>query len=275
MFRSIFFIVLFISLVACSNEPKTIQTHSEKNSTIVSKEEPSSDLEQKDEEAEDKDTTGKENEDIKLPTYSINSTTFRIESDEEKEFPIALLTFDDAPRNPEVVFSLLDTLDTYSAKSIWFVNGIQLVDSNGEIDEMKSKLLLEIKNRGHLIGNHTYDHKNMKNLTREQVKEDLEKTNKIIFEITGEYPEFFRHPFGSYNDTSVEVVDDLDMQHMNWSVGSLDWEYKDPNKIVEQTLSTMHDGANILFHDLPQTADALDSILKQLKKENYEFVLPL
>lgn len=64
------------------------------------------------------------------------------------------------------------------------------------------------------------------------------------------------------------------MQTMNWSVGSLDWEYKDPDKVVEQVVSTIHSGGNILMHDIPIQAKALEPILKKLTEMGYKFVLP-
>ncbi|MDQ0168157.1 polysaccharide deacetylase family protein, partial [Bacillus horti] len=81
-------------------------------------------------------------------------------------------------------------------------------------------------------------------------------------------------PFGQNSDVSLEIIREEGMQTMNWSNGSLDWELKQPEEIVEQVLSNMKNGDNILFHDKTITAEALEPILKELKAQGYKFVVP-
>lgn len=101
-----------------------------------------------------------EETDVQAKRYKVNSKNYRIysadpeasetneenEADEEK---IVLLTFDDTP-TAEATYQILDILDKYKAKALFFVNG--------HYAEPNLDTLLEIKNRGHLIGNHTWWH---------------------------------------------------------------------------------------------------------------------
>lgn len=209
--------------------------------------------------------------------YYVDTTHFRIHSmDPSAQEKIALLTFDDGPKG-EVTMDILDILDRYDAKSIWFINGFNYgwdYQPSPTKAEQFRKLVKEIHDRGHIIGNHTWSHENLRKISAEKQKQEVLSMNELIMSITGEKTKYFRPPFGAYTDFQKEVIKQEGMQTMNWSVGSLDWEYKDPDKVIQQVISTMHNGGNILMHDLPVEAEALDTILKKLKELDYQFVLP-
>ncbi|MBO8163042.1 MAG: polysaccharide deacetylase family protein [Brevibacillus sp.] len=213
-------------------------------------------------------------------TYTINPRTYTIVNPQQPDEKIALLTFDDGPSG-ESTLQLLDVLDRHQVKSIWFVNGLQLAtkqkDGTFTIKPEKADLLKEIRKRGHLVGNHTWWHENLRKLPPARQREEILSTSEIIEAILGESPRFFRPPFGAYTDISQEVCSETGMQSINWSVGSLDWDpkvYKQPGAISRQVLNHMHPGGNILFHDRTWTAKELDDVLGQLTKKGYRFVLP-
>ncbi|UFJ42816.1 polysaccharide deacetylase family protein [Brevibacillus humidisoli] len=212
--------------------------------------------------------------------YIINPTNYTIVNQDLPEDKIVLLTFDDGPTG-EATMDLLDVLDRHQAKSIWFVNGLQLAtkkeDGSFTIKEEKAALLKEIHKRGHLIGNHTWWHENLRKLPPERQQEEILSTSAVIEQIIGEKPKYFRPPFGAYTDVSKTVCAQQGMQSMNWSVGSLDWDaavYKHPGQITQQVLSNVHRGGNILFHDRTWTAQELDNVLSGLTKAGYRFVIP-
>lgn len=209
--------------------------------------------------------------------YYVDTKHFKIHPLEEHgNKKIALLTFDDGPKG-EVTLQILDILDKFNAKSIWFINGFNYgwdYKPNPKKEETFVSLVKEIHQRGHLVANHTWEHENLRKLSPEKQKKEITSMNDLIEQITGEKPKFFRPPFGAYSDVQKQIMTEENMQWMNWSVGSLDWEHKDPNEIVKQVVSTMHEGGNILMHDLPVTAEALEPILKELTDMGYQFVLP-
>jgi peptidoglycan/xylan/chitin deacetylase (PgdA/CDA1 family) len=96
-----------------------------------------------------------------------------------------MLTFDDGP-HPDYTPRILDILDQHQVKAIFFVVG-QEVDHNATIVE-------EIHQRGHLLGNHTYSHRNVTTIPRETLLEELAATDALIENITGYNPAFFRPP---------------------------------------------------------------------------------
>ncbi|WP_164984946.1 polysaccharide deacetylase family protein [Ammoniphilus sp. CFH 90114] len=209
--------------------------------------------------------------------YHVDTKHFMIHSSEESNNQkIALLTFDDGPKG-QVTMKILDTLDKYNAKSIWFVNGFNYgwdYKPSPQKEQQFNSLIQEIHNRGHIVANHTWEHGNLRKQSPEKQRKEITSMNELLENITGEKPRYFRPPFGAYSDIQKQVMKEENMQWMNWSVGSLDWEYKDPEKVVDQVLSNMHNGANILMHDFPVTAEALDPLLKELTEQGYHFVLP-
>ncbi|UVI32362.1 polysaccharide deacetylase family protein [Paenibacillus spongiae] len=182
---------------------------------------------------------------------------------------VVLLTFDDGPKDDAMLTSMLDTLDKHKAKAIFFVNGYR-VKKNPE-------LLTKIADRGQTIGNHSWDHIDLKKETSASVMKQVGDVQKIVKDTVGKAPVFFRPPFGSGGDEVKKIVKNHGMLFMTWSNGSLDWDKstKDkPDKVIENVLEQLHPGANILMHELPWTAEALDSLLTKLEQKGYGFIDP-
>jgi len=264
---SVFYLSLFLLLLlisACS-----------KNSTPV--EQPDSSSQAASIPLEKKEPAQKDPPKVEKPQYYVDNKNFRIHSkNQSSEEKIALLTFDDGPKG-EVTTEILDILDRYQAKSIWFISGFNYgwdyKPSSSKAEQFKA-LVKEIHDRGHIIANHTWSHENLRKIPPEKQKQEILSMNELLEVITGEKVQYFRPPFGAYTDFQKQLMKDEGMQSMNWSVGSLDWEHKDPEKVIDQVVSTIHNGGNILMHDLPVEAKALDTILKKLTELGYKFVLP-
>lgn len=200
--------------------------------------------------------------------YYVNNNYYIKPVNPDDPTKVALLTFDDAPQG-KFTTEILDILDKYEIKAIFFVNGHYAVKNKD--------LLKEIYERGHIIGNHTWWHENLKKIDKEKTMEEIIEVNNLVEEVTGERPAYFRPPFGIMSDYAKEVVAKEQMQRMNWSLGSLDWEYPNPEeskKVVEQVINNIQSGSNILMHDKEVTALALDEILSTLLKQGFSFILP-
>ncbi|KIL34862.1 xylanase deacetylase [Cohnella kolymensis] len=186
---------------------------------------------------------------------------------------VVLLTFDDGPKDKLTLTLLLDTLDKHNAKAIFFVNGYRV--------KAHPELLKEIDNRKQVIGNHSWDHINLKKEKPAKIKQQLESVQTIVKEVTGKTPVFFRPPFGSANASVHQIAKDNSMLFMTWSNGSLDWDLgrkvKDsdkPKAVIKNVMEQLHDGSNILMHELPWTAAAMDELLTALENKGYSFVDP-
>lgn len=201
--------------------------------------------------------------------YHINKAYNVVPNEEGTEKKVVLLTFDDGPKEKEMIEGLIDTLDKHNAKAIFFVNGYR-VKANPD-------LLTLIHERGQIIGNHSWDHIDLKKESAESARKQVEDVQAIIEETIGERPRFFRPPFGSGNEQLHRIVEDNDMIYMTWSNGSLDWDSKNKNKpdaVIKNVMEQLHAGSNILMHELPWTVEALDELLTKLEAKGYGFVDP-
>ena len=152
-----------------------------------------------------------------------------------------LLTFDDGP-HPVFTPQILDLLDRFRIKAIFFVIGKNA--------EQYPKLLKEIGDRGHLIGNHSYSHAptfdffSVRNMIA-----DIEKANKTIESITTNKPIFFRPPFGITNPRINKLIKQTGMTSIGWSFRSYDTTKRSNEQIIQQMKKEIRGGEILLFHD--------------------------
>lgn len=266
---SVILSLLFFS-IGCTSIPKQEKTVEEPPTLQTEEQEPASEV-QVPEQSEFQDQT-ETNEKVSDPVeikYYVNQKNYLIQPiDEDSDKKVVLLTFDDAPQG-KFTKDILDILDKHQAKAIFFINGHYAVK--------EKELLKEIYDRGHLIGNHTWWHENLKSLDLEKTKSEILDVNLLIEEVTGESPKYFRPPFGVMSQYASAIIEEEKMQKMNWSLGSLDWQYTKPEQsqqVIEQVVNNITPGANILMHDKEVTSLALDKMLTILKEKGYSFVLP-
>ncbi|MDH6506743.1 MULTISPECIES: polysaccharide deacetylase family protein [unclassified Paenibacillus] len=203
--------------------------------------------------------------------YHMNKNYDIVPNEEGTDKKVVLLTFDDGPKEAEMINALMDTLDKHQAKAIFFVNGYRVKEH--------PELLKLLHERGGIIGNHSWDHIVLKDKSYAEVQKQIGDVQTIVKEITGEAPAFFRPPHGAGGDVGKQVAAENGMLYMTWSVGSLDWEMKEKDTAKTETLvknvtDQLHSGSNILMHELPWTTQALDTLLTTLEGKGYSFVDP-
>lgn len=171
------------------------------------------------------------------------------------------ITFDDGP-HPYYTEQLLDGLKERAVCASFFVTG--------EHAELHPDIIERMKNEGHLVGNHTYSHMQLRKGSREKFQEELVKTNEILQEITGEEVQYVRPPYGSW-DKSFEK--ELNMIPVLWSVDPLDWCSGDVGRIVERIVKKAGENDIILMHDSYDTSvTAALKAIDVLLEEGYTFV---
>ncbi|NBI30992.1 polysaccharide deacetylase family protein [Chengkuizengella marina] len=201
--------------------------------------------------------------------YYMSEKSYDIKTkDESINKDIVLLTFDDGPKEEEMLTKMLDILDKHNAKAIFFVNGYRI--------EQNPDLLKLIYDRGQIIGNHSWDHINLKNESNEKINQQVEDVQNIVEELTGEKPIYFRPPHGAGNEYLRKKVKEEGMLYMTWSNGSEDWvkKYQYSEGVIQNVMGRLRAGSNILMHELPWTVEALDTLLSSIEEEGYRFVDP-
>lgn len=171
------------------------------------------------------------------------------------------LTFDDGP-HPVYTEQLLDGLKDRGVHASFFVTG--------EHAALHPEIIKRMQEDGHLIGNHTYSHMQLRKDNRDAYKAELEQTNGVLEEITGQETVFVRPPYGSW-DKQFET--ELNMIPVLWSVDPLDWCSGSAACVEQRILANVSDGDIILLHDYYDTSvTAALTVVDALLEEGYEFV---
>ena len=202
--------------------------------------------------------------------YTVDPETSAIvPSSDEAEPSAVLLTIDDAP--DENAVAMAHTLKELDAPAIFFVNGMFIESEEGQ------EKLREIHELGFEIGNHTYNHFNMQEITPEDTALEIIDTSDLIEEAVGERPKYFRAPFGVNSEASISTAEEENMTVMNWTYG-FDWEpeYQEAGALSEIMVNTemLGDGANLLMHDRTWTSEALPDIVDGLRNQGYTLIDP-
>jgi probable sporulation protein (polysaccharide deacetylase family) len=160
----------------------------------------------------------------------------------------------------EFIPLMLETLKKHKVYATFFLEG-RWVKENPELAKM-------IVDAGHEVGNHSYNHPNLKTMTASLVREQLVSTNNVIEATTGKKPTWFAPPSGSYRQEVVKIASDLDMGTILWSVDTIDWQKPTPATLIERVMNKVHPGALILMHPTDSTAKSLDSLIIRIKEQN-------
>ncbi|GAB1823106.1 polysaccharide deacetylase family protein [Herbidospora sp. RD11066] len=175
------------------------------------------------------------------------------------------LTFDDGP-GPYTT-KLLATLKKYNAKATFFVIG-------REVNKHQT-LLKTVAKAGHQIGNHTWTHPWLTELTRTEVYDEVNETQKLIKKVTGKNPSVMRAPGGLTDDTVREIAAKLNMVLIPGTTSTGDWiaDNRQVGYLTSKTLEVAKRGAVILMHEtVKETVDSMPRVLATLKKQGYYFV---
>ena len=172
-------------------------------------------------------------------------------------YKLIALTFDDGPSHN--TSKLLDILNKYQVKATFFLVGTNVKKEESVVKKMDSY--------GMEIGNHTYSHRVLSRLSTENIKFEVEKTNDLIYDITGKYPTIFRP---SYGQSSKKIRKSSSMPIVIWNIDTLDWKYHSSNRIVNSVLSKVKEGDIILLHDLYiSSINAVDKLIPELLERGY------
>ncbi|WP_239643876.1 polysaccharide deacetylase family protein [Nocardiopsis kunsanensis] len=170
------------------------------------------------------------------------------------------LTFDDGPG--EHTGRLLDTLDAHGARATFYVLGSKVTDAPGTVERMADE--------GHEVGNHTWDHPDLTELSQEEIRSELGRTDKAIAAATGSRPKTVRPPYGALDGTVRESVT---QPLLLWDVDTLDWQSLDADAVTDAAVEGATEGSVVLFHDIHEsTVEAIPHVLRELSAQGYTFV---
>lgn len=183
------------------------------------------------------------------------------------------LTFDDGPA--EYTDSLLSVLSAERVKATFFLLGVNLAASGGVQQSQKTL------RQGHTLGCHSYSHPDVRSLSTQQVKSELDNTQKQFMRVTGGSKcRYFRFPYG-YSDARVEgLVGGQGYEMVGWNLDTNDWKWRNSQTIFQTVKQELQASGGpktesfiILLHDIiPETVDATKSIIRLIKQLGYRLV---
>ena len=187
-------------------------------------------------------------------------------NDESSE-KVLYLTFDAGYENGNVE-KILNVLKDKKVPAAFFLLD-NIILKNTDIVERMS-------NEGHLVCNHTKNHKNICNMNSEQINKNLTDLEKIYEQKTGKaMSKYFRFPEGKYSIEALKTVENLGYKTIFWSLAYEDWDNaKQPNSeyALKKLISNTHNGAIILLHPTSETnALILPHLIDEWRNMGYEF----
>ena len=164
------------------------------------------------------------------------------------------LTFDDGP-HPVYTPQILDVLESYGAKAMFFVTGVNV--------ELYPEIIARMAADGHGIGNHTWGHERLPDLTEEEFNETITRTQDAIGETASPC---LRPPYGAITSRGRRLAESLGFQVVMWTLPNPAWDGTWVDSFVSHIVPNLRDGSIVLMHDGDghgKAVLALNKILEQ------------
>ncbi len=185
------------------------------------------------------------------------------ESDVKKLY----LTFDFGYENGNAE-KILNTLNEKDVSAAFFVLDNVILKN--------TELIKRMADAGHLVCNHTKNHKDITKCSEEEIAKNLAALEEIYTEKTGlEMAKYFRFPEGKYSKEAIKCVNALGYKTIFWSFAYADWDNRRQPSVefaMKKILSNTHNGAVILLHPNSATnAEILPRLIDEWRSMGYEF----
>lgn len=178
------------------------------------------------------------------------------------------LTFDEGYENGYTP-QILDTLKEKGVKAVFFVT-YDFVKDNAE-------LVKRMIDEGHIIGNHTYRHYTMDEVSLREATEEITFLDDYMKKNFKYRMEYFRFPKGEFSENTLALADSLGYKSVFWSFAYADWDSENPTdskEAFETITEHTHNGEIMLLHAVSKTnAEILGDVIDEIRKQGYEFTV--
>ena len=183
------------------------------------------------------------------------------------------LTFDDGPGASTA--SVLSILAQYGVPATFFNIGQNMA--------ARPALVQQEASMGYMLGNHTWDHKNMTTLSASAQGAEMDQATAEQVSLTGIQPSGFRPPGGNYNSTTLSLAQQRGMTVWTWLADTEDWKANGSSSSywVNRIITLAEKGGSlthpvVLMHNQPAgnpaTVAALPAIIQYFGSHGYTFV---
>lgn len=179
-----------------------------------------------------------------------------------------LLTFDDGPTK-ESTEIILKILRQHNLKALFFCVGNN-VEGNLPLTE-------EILNEGHLIGNHTYNHKRLTKINNAEAEKEIDSFNTLLKEKFNYETEYFRPPHGRFTISTQSILSKKNMKCVMWSL--LTEDYKNSFESVKFAVRKfLEKNSIVVLHDNMKSKDIIEDsinfVIDEAARKGYTFGEP-
>ncbi|HOV69467.1 MAG TPA: polysaccharide deacetylase family protein [Clostridia bacterium] len=164
----------------------------------------------------------------------------------------------------EHIDGILNVLEEEGVHATFFIGGIWA--------NSQPKVLRQIADKGHELGNHGYIHKNHTLLSKEENIKEIKKAEAVIEEITGVKTMLFAPPSGVVNARVLTSAAEAGYKTIMWTADTIDWRDHEPELIRKRAIEGGKNGSLILMHPTAETLQALPGIIKGLKEAGFNIV---
>ncbi|MBB6455389.1 peptidoglycan-N-acetylmuramic acid deacetylase [Salirhabdus euzebyi] len=161
---------------------------------------------------------------------------------------------------------ILDVLKKKKVPAAFFLAGHYITSATDLVKRMRDE--------GHIIGNHSYNHHDFTTLSEEKIKEELDKINDELYDAIGQkYTQYVRPPRGDFSERTLAITEKLGYTTVFWSSAFVDWgSEKGWQTAYQSIMDHIHPGAIILLHATSKdNAEALSHLIDELRKRGYGF----
>lgn len=151
--------------------------------------------------------------------------------------PCMAMTLDDGPSSLTPGF--LDVLEAEQSAATFFMLGKNA--------QRHPETVARVAADGHQVGNHTWDHPYLTDLTDEQVRAQLGDTRALLQQLSGQSVETFRPPGGFIDDHVLALAT---QPAIMWSVDTRDWAGPSDEELLTFAIERPERSTIMLMHDI-------------------------
>ena len=143
---------------------------------------------------------------------------------------------------------ILDDLNQRNAKATFFITAHYL---NSAPDLVKRMI-----DKGHIVGNHTVNHKSMPDISDDEIKTELMTLNQALYDKFGYEMKYMRPPKGEFSERTLSLTENLGFKR---------------EEALNKIISNLHNGEVMLLHATSKTnGEIMGDIVDNIRKEGYE-----
>ena len=178
-----------------------------------------------------------------------------------------VLTFDDGPQ-VNSTHAILKALADHCTKATFF--------SIGKMALGLPEILRDVAKAGHSIATHTWSHKDLRKMTIEEAREEMERGSSAVRRaVGGPVSTFFRYPYLRDSKDTLAHLGQRGIGVFSTDIDSFDFKVQTPERLVKAIIAKLDKRGKgiVLMHDIqPTTAKAMPALLDALAQGGYKIV---